>query len=310
MNSTYDKNDPRSTTDHFASWMHTKLDCVAGRREFSKGRYSIVDLKHEGITEAVQRFMLAVKEYRSVALLCIIPRTTQNMSIANPSVDVLSELSVYGSLVCEHSPQELLNSAVLELPISVKCPVTGELTTYSFFGVAFCPQAANPNDPLYDWPLSAPYPCINITSDGFAFAMFVRDVSVARFGVAPFALDDAKNRDQLFDECIEKWQRYSIHTLKTFAEKTSGSRCAVQICENGTMWQAAHNDPVFAETEKEFHLHEMPCVYARELVKQWQAILGKKLDSFHARYGQCGGKHLRLYKTSDEFPITVASKTP
>jgi hypothetical protein len=279
-----------STVDLFASWMQVKLGCVVGRREFSKGRYSIVDLENTSITEAVRRFMHSVAEYRSVSLICIIPRTTQNMSMEKPSVEVLRELSIYGSLVCKHSPQELLNSAVLELPITVKCPVTGIVTTYSFFGVAFCPQAANPNDPLYDWPLSAPYPCINFTSDGFAFAMFVRDNSIVRFGVAPFAISGATDRDYLFNDCIKKWQRYAIHTLNRFAEETSGSQCKVQVSEDETKWQAAHNDPVFAETEKEFYVHEMPCIYARELVKQWQLVFGEDLDSLHARHGQCGGK--------------------
>lgn len=279
-----------SATDSLTKWMTSELACIAGRRELARGRYLIADLAEQDMAQVLVQFQQEVRELRKVALLCLIPRTAANMDPHTPSIEVLRELSCFGAAVSDRRPEELLNSAVLEFPLLLDCPVTGLPTTYSFFGVAFCPQAANADDALYDLPLSAPFPCINITSDGFAFAMFVRDTALERHGVPPHQLAPAELREALFADCVARWQRFSLHTLSVLAERTQGTRCPVRVSDDGRYWQAAHNDPVFAETVKAPHTHDMPKLYAAELVQRWTLVLAAKGQTFHARSGQSGGR--------------------
>lgn len=281
-----------SSIDRLARWMSTGLACIAGRREFAKGRYVIADLAEDGLLSAVARFQDDVRQLRKVALICLMPRTAANTDPNTPALAVLRELSAAAAAVSGRPAEELLNGGVLELPVLLDCPVTGAPTTYSFFGVAFCPQAANAADTLYDLPLSAPFALVNITSDAFAFAMFVRDMSLARHGVAPHQLAAHEDRASLFADCVARWQAFSMHTLSTFAARTAGTRCPVRVSEDGRSWQAVHSDPVFAETVKEPHTHEMPCVYAAELALQWTAVLDRQAPQFHARSGQTGGRPL------------------
>lgn len=296
-----------SATERMAQWMSMGLACIAGRREFAKGRYAIADLAEESMPTAVMRFEEEVRQLRKVALLCLIPRSAANMDPRTPSIEVLREISTFGASVCAVGAEALLRSAVLERPVRLDCPVTGMPTTYSFFGVAFCPQAANAADDLYDLPLSAPFPCINITSDGFAFAMFVRDMSVARHGVAPHGIASRAERLALFADCVGRWQKFSLHTLSAFAERTRGTRCPVQVSDDGLSWQAMHNDPVFAETRKELHSHEMPRVYAADLAGRWNAVLDCQGSHFHARSGQSGGLRVGTQPLGSGCPNAAAN---
>ncbi|MFM8746985.1 MAG: hypothetical protein ACKOED_10020 [Aestuariivirga sp.] len=289
--------------------MSTELSCIAGRREASKGRYSIVDLAEEDAVEAIARFQEDIRALKKVALVCIIPRTRQNMDPRTPSIEVLRELSVFGARVSSMAAEQLLNSAVLELPVLLNCPVTGSPTTYSFFGVALCPQAANDADELFDLPLSAPFPCINFTSDAFAFAMFVRDVSMNRHGVPPHELASRRDCDALFAACVAQWHKFSSHTLTAFARKTAGTRCPVRISADGLSWHAAHNDPVFAETRKEQHAHDMPCIYATELVERWVAVLDRHSAHFHVKSGQGGGILIAQVANSSKCPLAAMKRT-
>lgn len=292
-----------SSLDHLARWMATSLACIAGRREFAKGRYMIADLAEEGARAAVGRFQDEVRQLRKVALICLLPRTPANTDPATPSRQVLREIGAVGAEISGLPAEALLNGAVLELPLLLDCPVTGAATTYSFFGVAFCPQAGNAVDELYDLPLSAPFALINITSDAFAFAMFVRDMSLARHGVAPHQLAAHQQRADLFADCVARWQAFSLHTLSTFAARTAGTRCPVSVSADGLSWQAVHNDPVFAETTKELHSHEMPSVYATSLVAQWTGVLDRSGPHFHARSGQGGGLRLGAQPPARQCPL-------
>lgn len=280
-----------SSVDRLARWMSTGLACIAGRREFAKGRYVIADLAKDGALAAVARFQDEVRQLRKVALICLLPRSAANTDPNTPALAVLRELSAVGACLSGRTEEELLNGGVLELPLLLDCPVTGAPTTYSFFGVAFCPQAANAADALHDLPLSAPFALINITSDAFAFAMFVRDMSLARHGRAPHQLA-VPERAVLFADCVARWQAFSLHTISTFEARTAGTRCPVRLSDDGRRWQAVHNDPVFAETVKETHTHEMPCIYAAELAALWTAVLDRCAPQFHARSGQSGGRRL------------------
>lgn len=303
-----DEAQPRSAVERMSQWMSTGLACIAGRRELAKGRYAIADLASESMPAALARFEEEVRQLRKVALLCLIPRNAANMDPRTPSIDVLREISTFGASICAAGAEALLHSAVLERPVRLDCPVTGAPTTYSFFGVAFCPQAANADDDLYDLPLSAPFPCINITSDGFAFAMFVRDMSVARHGVAPHGIASRTERLALFADCVMRWQKFSLHTLSAFAERTRGTRCPVRVSDDGLSWQAVHNDPVFAETTKELHTHEMPRVYAADLAGRWNAVLDRQGAHFHARSGQSGGLRLGSPPRGSGCPFAAANR--
>ena len=185
----------------------------------------------------------------------------------------------------------LIAGQTLSHAIDVVCPVTGRDTSYAFFSVAFCRNAADPRDPLYDPSLSAPFTAVNTTSDSFAFARFVHDHALKAWGLAPYEMThDREAVELLFRRCVVAWQNMSITTIQNYSRTTVDPARGVHLSDDQTRWYAAHNDPVFAELEKCPHVHEMPVAYASRLTAKWSATLFDGRPYEPGRDGQAGGQ--------------------
>ena len=279
---------PHQHPDAFADWLEHGLQCAAGKREFKLGRYHVARVRTGGeYRAAFNEFRSNVAEMRKTGFLAIFVDPPR----ANKAED---ELRFLGAALREagltDNVDELIAGRTLATPIDVICPVTGEETAYEFFSVAFCRNAADPGDELYDPSLSAPFTAINTTSDAFAFARLVNDQSMRVFDRAPYEMvHDRDAVELLFRRCVTAWQNMSITTISNYSRVTVDPARGVHLTEDRKSWVAAHNDPVFAELKKCPHIHEMPITYAARLCAKWSATLFEGKEYVPGRDGQSGG---------------------
>ena len=271
----------------FDDWLANDLRCSAGKREFQLGRYSVSHVRNGyQFAAAFDAFAAEVARFEKTGFLAIVPTRRQYG-------DSVEELRLLGQIVVDagyaESAGALIRSQTVAIPLDIDCPVTGLTTTYEFFPVAFCCHAGDPDDPLYDPSLSAPFLAINTTSDAFAFGMLVRDLSLRHFHCAPHEIESRSDFERLLARCIAAWQNMSANTIQAYQKVAQRPDRAVSLSEDQRSWQAPHNDPVFAELEKAMHSHEMPIIYAQRLAAKWTAALYEGARSFSSRDGQSGG---------------------
>ena len=272
----------------FETWLETGLHCTAGKREFRLGRYHVARFKTgREYATALADFRMQVAERQKTGFLAIFDHNT----ICR---DVEEELRLLGAAMFDTGLTDdydaLIAGKTLAHGLEVPCPVTGKDTIYEFFSVAFCKNASNPDDPLYDPSLGAPFTAINTTSDAFAFARLVHDQAMRAWGRAPHEMvHDRDAVEMLFRRCVVSWQNMSITTISNYSRITADPARGVHLSEDQKSWYAAHNDPVFAELKKCPHLHEMPVTYAARLCAKWSAVLFDGKEYVPSRDGQSGG---------------------
>jgi hypothetical protein len=269
-------------------WIDGGLRCAAGRREFRAGRYFLSRFRSgREFAASLSDFRRSVVAGEKTGFLAIYDGASECASAAE-------ELRLLGRAMREAGltgdEEALIAGATLAHAVDLTCPVTGRDTTYEFFSVAFCRNAANPADPLYDPSLSAPFTAVNTTSDAYAFARLVYGHAMRSWGCAPHEM--AHNRDaieELFRKSVVAWQNMSITTIQNYNRVSVDPARAVHLTEDRRHWIAAHNDPVFAELEKCPHSHEMPLIYAARLCAKWSAVLYDGAAYVPGRDGQSGG---------------------
>lgn len=276
-------------SDVFSDWLHHGLQCSAGRREFKLGRYSLARFRNGAdYAAAFANFRREVAEERKTGFLALFVHDEARYRTA------AEELRALGEAMREAGQTDdadaLIDGRTLGNAIDVLCPVTGRMTAYEFFSVAFCRHAGDPKDPLYDPSLSAPFTAVNTTSDAFAFARLVHDQAIKAWGRAPHEMvDDRDAVELLFRKCVIAWQNMSATTIANYSRVTQDPARGVHLSDDRKHWVAAHNDPVFAELEKCPHVHEMPIIYARRLTEKWSANLFDGKPYVPGRDGQSGG---------------------
>ena len=275
-------------SDQFQSWLESGLQCMAGKREFRLGRYQVSRFRDgQDYAAALRQFREAVAEHEKTGFLALYTGPEKFATAED-------ELRVLGRAMCEagltKNPAALIAGETLSHTMTVPCPVTGVDTQYEFFSVAFCQNAANPADPLYDPSLSAPFTAINTTSDAFAFARLVHDQAMRAWGRPVYeTLHDRDAVETLFRRSVTAWQNMSVTTISNYSRVAVDPTRGVHLSEDRQHWFAAHNDPVFAELKKCPFVHEMPMTYAARLTAKWSANLfdGKPYEP--SRDGQSGG---------------------
>ena len=166
--------------------------------------------------------------------------------------------------------EALIDGGALTTAIRLKCPVTGESTLFDDFEcIAFCPQSRDEADPLYDPLMFAPYPCVNLSSDVFAFSSFVADSALSAWGRPVYCEPSPERIEPLLQLCVDRWQRIATKTIRNFEAVTNTALCPVHVGADETYWVAHHKDPAFAERKKEAHAHELPVIYANRIVDAW-----------------------------------------
>ncbi len=275
--------------DVFNDWLHHGLQCSAGRREFKLGRYSVARFRNGAeYAAAFTAFRREVAEESKTGFLALFVHDEARLRTAAEELQALGEaMRVAGQT---DDVQALIAGRTLNNTIDVLCPVTGQMTGYEFFSVAFCRHAGDPRDPLYDPSLSAPFTAVNTTSDAFAFARLVHDQAIKAWGRAPYEMvDDRDAVELLFKKCVVAWQNMSATTITNYSRTAQDPSRGVHLSDDRRHWIAAHNDPVFAELEKCPHVHEMPIIYAQRLTEKWSANLFDGQTYVPGRDGQSGG---------------------
>ncbi|SHE59911.1 hypothetical protein SAMN02745157_0531 [Kaistia soli DSM 19436] len=275
----------------FERWRDNDVRCSAGKREFQLGRYMVEHVRngYQFLT-ALECFRSEVEAHRKTGFLAIVPSTETDYA------DSLGELRRLGEIMTDagfaDSPGALINAQTIAIPFEIECPVTGLPATYEFFPVAFCRHAATIADPLYDPSLSAPFLAINTTSDAFALGMLVKDLSKRHFHCEPHQIEKRADFERLLHRCATAWQNMSENTISMYNRISAIPQRAVALSEDHRSWTAPHNDPVFAETAKETHSHEMPVVYAERLCRKWIAARFEGAAFVAGRDGQSGGMYV------------------
>lgn len=255
------------------SWMSKRLPCVAGKRELSRGRYMVRYATRETVPAIFAEYKRELMAGNVVACLMVFAdeRYTPEEADAAATFRFLAEqVEVIGNVPAV----ELANGAALTQQIELRCPVTGEKTLFDDFEcIAFCPQSSDTSDPLYDPLMSAPYPCVNISSDVYGFSRFVDDSALAALGHHVYEEQNIDRMEPFLTLCVERWQRFAKATIGNFQAVTDTSLCPVHVTADERHWVAGHKDPAFAETSKDSHLHELPVLYASRIAERWLAHL-------------------------------------
>jgi len=287
------RENPRSKPGELAHvdlrwWTNGGLLCSAGKREFQLGRYLCVEVRNGyQLLDAFERFREDVEDHKKVGLLTVVPTPGRRFADAAAELRLLGDIMVDAGFA--ESSGALISGQTVALPIEVRCPVTGVDTAYEFFPVAFTRRGADISDPLYDPALSAPFLAINTTSDAFAFAMLVKDLSMRHFHCLPWQVGNRADVERLLERCLTAWHNMSVNTITAYGRVSSIPGRAVRLSEDHKTWFAPHNDPVFAELAKATHSHEMPIVYAARLCEKWIAALFEGARYEPGRDGQSGG---------------------
>lgn len=254
-------------------WMQTALPCIAGAREFRADRYLIQSIASDAeMTMAFDRFVTALEKRQTVAGLFVLSEAMALPRDQSATAQMM-QLAQMVQPITNTPPEMLATGGKLNLQMTLRCPVTNQPTLFDDFdAVAFCPQSADKDDPLYDPMMAAPVPCVNINSDIYAFGMFTRDLSLKRTGQEVFTLTPTQ-RAEVFDHAVRLWQRYAVQTINGYVALTDKTRCPMGLVQKNTKWLAPHQDPAFAETVKEGHLHDMPILYAPRITALWERRL-------------------------------------
>lgn len=251
------------------AWFRQGLLCVAGRREFNLNRYAIAIADKNTVRTIFDSFTAEVGRHEKTACLFVFndERFYDGCSDVRSTFHYLAEQMQPISSI---SPTALANGNALSSSISLRCPVTGVLTTFDDFEcVAFCPQSSNWLDPLYDPLMSSPFPSVNLSSDIFAFSFFVKETAQSLLGKDIALINDISRLSNFFDICITRWHKIASRTIGNFEAVTDTKKCPVHITADGDHWVAAHKDPAFAELEKSPHRHELPNIYGHRVAERW-----------------------------------------
>lgn len=252
-------------------WFRNGLPCLAGRREFNRLRYMVRVGQPGQIRPIIAEFEAELVAGRVTA--CFIAFAPPQKLASEPASSMFRWLADAMSVLSDMDGKALSSGAALSLVFTLECPVTGEVTCFDDFEcIAFCPQSAELLDPLYDPLMYAPVPAVNISSDVYAFSVFVRDACRTAFGVSPRCVSDRAALFDLFHDCARRWHALAIRTIDNFAATVPDpQRCPVHVTPDRLHWVACHRDPAFAENVKVQHVHELPALYADRICDAWIA---------------------------------------
>lgn len=254
------------------NWIKTKLGCVIGRSEFMKNRFTFATISNlENLQQVFEAFKNELNSWEATS--CIIVVEPNNSEIHRFSglelADFLQKkyLNKIGKDVNSYD-----GSIRCDFTMNVKCPVTEVQVNFPDFDcVAFYPQSIDESDPLYDPSMYAPFVCFNLTSDIYGFCIILRDLITKRFGKTPVEVGDLNKLKPAFDEAIAIYQKMAERTILNYNSVTNADKiCPIHLAHNNSYYIAPHNESAFIETKKHLYLNEMPVIYARRIIKEWQ----------------------------------------
>lgn len=259
-----------SNIEHLKQWLRRDIPCVPGKREFSSGRYFIAEIEDaQSMVNAFDQFVIALNRRETVAGLFVISERVALGRTATASDQFVQCAGLMKGITNMH-PDALADGGRLSKTIELICPVTGVSREFDDFdAVAFVPRSLDEDDALYDPMMGAPVPCINFSSDIYAFAMFTRDVALRLKKAEVMELNEPE-RDEVFAYAARQWQLFARTTIRNYMSITNLSKCPVSLVNDESVWFANHQDPAFAEKRKQQYAHDMPIRYAPRIVSAWK----------------------------------------
>lgn len=277
-----DKNSNESIIVSLQRWFESRLGCLPGKREYIQGRYSINIIDRTlSAGDAYRNFLSKIENHSASGCLFVFADIPSDYSITAECVfrilsDRVSQFTHENKMILNDNGKQISNS------LTLRCPVTNQQVTFQDFDfIAFCPQATNEDDPLYNPSLEAPYPCINFTSDLFGFSLLVRDISVQLYGCRPYEIREEETLDKLFQRSAQLWQRLALNTMREYASRANKKKiCPLHVNQAQTHWLSTHSDSAFASMNPHFHLQELPNSYTPRIIEQWKLSLktGSRID--------------------------------
>jgi len=250
-------------------WMARKLPCVAGRREYNRGRYMLRVATRDRVESIFSEFRRGL-ELGEVSACLFIFNDKRFDEVHGDVAQAFRFLAEQMEPISKVSAVELANGAALTNSIELNCPVTNIRTIFDDFEcIAFCPQSLDSNDRLYDPLMAMPYPCVNLSSDVYGFSHFVRTSALAAWNCEVYEQNDLGKIEKLLRICVERWQRVATATIGNYQAITNTELCPIHLTVDENHWVAGHRDPAFAEQMKMAHKHELPRIYANRIVDGW-----------------------------------------
>jgi hypothetical protein len=246
-------------------WMAKKLPCVAGRREYNRGKYMLRVAKRETVESIYSEFRQGL-ELGEVSACLFIFNNAAHADVAQAFAHLAEQMEPISKVPAS----DLANGAALTKSIELNCPVTNIRTIFDDFEcIAFCPQSLECNDKLYDPLMAMPYPCVNLSSDVYGFSQFVRTSALATWNLEVYEQRNLGKIEKLLRICVERWQRVASATIANYQAITNTDLCPVHLTPDENYWVAGHKDPAFAEQMKMAHMHELPRIYANRIADGW-----------------------------------------
>lgn len=271
------------------NWIKSSLPCAFGRMEYIADRYAFSKMSsQDDLDRIITDFRSNLRAGDRSALIVEFSGEIANDLNCQTAKSVVEQLEKLFQM--SEGVPTLANGGVLSFVELCPCPVTNRVLPFTFFGIAFYPQASNAVDPLFDPSLYAPKPCVNFTSDALAFSHFVASHSMQLYGHRPYELT-ADARNVLFEASLARWQKLSERTIRSFGAVSGCSERMIRLAPDCRTYIAFHQDPSFAEIEKEEYNHDMPVVYLPPLISLWNTCLANAiLPTTAIQWGQIPGK--------------------
>jgi hypothetical protein len=264
---------PDDLADQAERWLRRAVGCLFGRVHCHKDRFALASVSNAAELAGVRRaFGDAICTQGLLSCLVLI-EPGNNLLRAMPIERLVRYLDrkYFTATDSRRRDIPIVSGAAYSISYTITCPVTSLAVLFTDFDqVAFYPQAADEDDPLYDPSMFAPFVCINITSDAYAFALTCADRSEI-LTQRPVRELSAAERSEVYDAALKAFQRLAEQSIAQYHNATNPDVAdPIHLSDDRQYYIAPHDEAAFAETAKRLFRSEMPVLYAPRIIEEWE----------------------------------------
>lgn len=266
-------NVPGDLSDQAERWLRRAVGCLFGRVHFHKERFAIASVSTAAELADVRAAFGEALRSRELLSCLVLLEPHNELQRGLPIEQLVSYLDdrYFTGIDAGRRDIPLVNGATYSLAYLLTCPVTGVPVTFTDFDqVAFYPQAVDESDPLYDPSMYAPFVCLNITSDSYAFALTCADRNEILTG-RPLREVSPDERAEVYESALSAFQRLAEQSITQYHKATNAAVSEpIGLSQDNRYYLAPHDEAAFAETAKSRFRNEMPVLYAPRIIEQWE----------------------------------------
>lgn len=264
---------PDDLADQAERWLRRAVGCLFGRVHCRKDRFALASVSSAADLSGVQEAFGAAIRTQG-ALSCLVLIEPGNDALPSMPIEQLVrylDRKFFTATDSRRRDIPLVSGVAYSISYTITCPVAGVPVSFTDFDqVAFYPQAADEADPLYDPSMFAPFVCINITSDSYAFALTCADRKES-FTDKPFRELSAAGRSEVYEAALKMFQRLAEQSIVQYHKATNPATAdPIDLSDDRRYYIAPHDEAAFAETAKKQFRSEMPVLYAPRIVEEWE----------------------------------------